>query len=86
MQKNSLDIFYSDTFRIMLILKENTQTINNVSFAPMLYEDIGKQLHITRQTVSKHMDTLKKDGYVKILMRGRIQITNKGLEILNKLS
>ena len=24
MQKNSLDIFYSDTFRIMLILKENT--------------------------------------------------------------
>ena len=86
MQKNELDIFYSDTFRIMLVLKENIQTINNISFSPLLYEEIGHELHITRQTVSKHIDVLKKQGYVKILMRGRIQLTEKGYKLIEKLS
>lgn len=85
MQKHELDMFYSDNFRIMLLLNKTTQKINDVSFSPLLYEDIGKSLHITRQTVGKRINELKKAGYVKILMRGRIQITEKGYELLNKL-
>lgn len=86
MQKHQFDMFYSDKFRIMLLLHETTQSINDVSFSPLLYEEIGKELHLTRQTVSKHVDVLRKEGYLKTIMRGRTQITEKGLKLIEKLS
>lgn len=85
MKKYDLDIFYSDKFRIMLLLRDTTQTINDVSFSPLLYEEMGKELHLTRQTVSKHVEVLRKEGYIKTLIRGRTQITEKGYKLIEKL-
>ena len=81
-----LNIFYSDVFRILSLIKETTQKINDVEFSPISYEDIGKNLNITRQTVSKHINLLKDKEYIKIPKRGKIQITEKGKEIIKKLS
>ena len=81
-----LNVFYSDVFRILLLIKETTQKINDVEFSTISYEDIGKNLNITRQTVSKHINLLKDKGYINILMRGKIQVTKKGKEIIKKLS
>lgn len=80
-----LNIFYSDVFRILLLIKETTQKINDVEFSPISYEDIGKNLNITRQTVSKHIKLLKNKEYIKVPKRGKIQITEKGKEIIKKL-
>ena len=38
MKKYDLDIFYSDKFRIMLLLRDTMQTIGEVTFSPLLYE------------------------------------------------
>lgn len=81
-----LNIFYSDVFRILSLIKETTQKINDVEFSPISYEDIGKNLNITRQTVSKHINLLKDKEYIKIPKRGKIQITEKGKEIIKKLN
>ena len=86
MKKYDLDIFYSDKFRIMLLLRDTMQTIGDVTFSPLLYEEMGKELHLTRQTISKHVDVLKKEGYIKTIIRGRTQITEKGYKLIEKLS
>ena len=81
----NLNIFYSDVFRILLLLKQTTQKINDMEFTSISYEDIGKSLNITRQTVSKHINLLKTQGYINIPKRGKIQITEKGYKIIKKL-
>lgn len=80
-----LNIFYSDVFRILLLIKKTTQKINDVEFTSISYADIGKNLNITRQTVSKHINLLKAQEYIKIPKRGKIQITEKGYKVIKKL-
>ena len=80
-----LNIFYSDVFRILLLIKKTTQKINDVEFTSISYADIGKNLNITRQTVSKHINLLKAQEYIEIPKRGKIKITEKGYKVIKKL-
>ena len=60
-----------------IIYKLNKQKISFVRY------EIS--LNITRQTVSKHINLLKTQGYINIPKRGKIQITEKGYKIIKKL-
>ena len=85
MKRNELDLFINDKFRILQVLKDTEQEIDGKRFSPVLYEEIASKLHLSRQTIAKYIDILKSNGYVKTLMKGRIQLTEKGTKILEEL-
>ena len=84
--KDEFELLYNDYFKILKILKDTTQTIDNISFSPISYEEIGNKLHLTKQTIIKHMSVLKEEGYVVQIKKGRLQVTEKGLRALKKMS
>lgn len=78
-------IFYNDTFKILLALKESEMAIGNEKYSLLLYKDIGDKLGFTRQTVSKYMKVLEENGYIEIINRGRTKITEEGNKIIKKI-
>ena len=85
MKKEELDLLVNDRFRILQFLRDTQQEIEGKRFSPVLYEEIASKLHLSRQTVAKHIDVLKDAGFVKTLIKGRLQLTDKGLKTLSDL-
>lgn len=84
MKKQELDLFINDRFRILQVLRDTQQEFEGKRFSPVLYEEIASNLHLSRQTVAKHIDVLKEKGYVKTLIKGRLQVTDVGLKTLEQ--
>lgn len=85
MKKQELDLFINDRFRILQVLRDTQQEFEGKRFSPVLYEELASNLHLSRQTIAKHIDILKDNGYVKPLIKGRLQLTEKGLKTLEEL-
>lgn len=66
-----------DYLESMLILKEKNGYIRSV--------DISDFLGVTRPSVSAAMKHLREDGYIEMNRSGFITITEKGLEIADKI-
>lgn len=83
--KITFEPFLNEKGLILLLLKNKEITFQDNTYSPLLYEEIAKELHLSKATICKHMEFLKNEGYVKALMKGRLQITKKGNELLEKI-
>lgn len=86
MVKNELEFFTNDYYKIFKILQENQIEINGKTFSPLIQQEIATALHCSRPTVNKMMKELKKQGYIKSLMKGRIELTDKARQIIEILT
>ena len=85
MKERKYALFYNETYEILLKLKEHEVVINNVCYSPLIYQDIGDEVGMTRQTISKYIQILESAGFIKILQKGRIQITEEGNKAIQTL-
>ena len=74
---NSLGKSAEDYLESMIILKEKNGYIRSV--------DISDFLGVTKPSVSAAMKHLREDGYIEMNRSGFITITEKGLEIADKI-
>ena len=84
MEEKDILFFTNNYYRVLLLIDEQEVIFQGKRFTPLLYEEIGGTLHCTRQTASKVIKQLIHNGYVKSLMKGRLQITNKGKYVIQK--
>ena len=85
MSERKYAIFYNETYKVLLKLKEHEIVVNNITYSPLMFKDIGSEVGLTRQTISKYIQILEDAGFIKILQKGKIQITeegNKAIKIL----
>ena len=77
--KNSNDIGKSakDYLESMLILKEKNGYVRSV--------DISELLGVTKPSVSNAMKRLREEGYIEMNRSGFITVTEKGMEIADKI-
>lgn len=77
--KNSSDIGKSaeDYLESMIILKEKNGYVRSV--------DIAGFLGVTKPSVSVAMKRLREDGYIEMDKSGIITVTDKGMEIADKI-
>ncbi len=77
--KNSNELGKSaeDYLESMLILKEKNGYVRSV--------DISELLGVTKPSVSNAMKRLREEGYIEMNRSGFITVTEKGLEIANKI-
>lgn len=85
MGKRKYNIFYNETFNILLVLKDTEIKIGDEYYSPLVFDDIGKIVGMTRQTVAKHIKNLEENGYIETIKRGSIRITDAGNTALKKL-
>ena len=74
---NTIGKSAEDYLESMLILKEKNGYIRSV--------DISDFLGVTKPSVSAAMKHLREDGYIEMNRSGFITITEKGLEIADKI-
>jgi len=77
--KNSSDVGKSaeDYLEAMLVLKEKNGYIRSV--------DIAGHLGVTKPSVSNAMKRLREEGYIEMNRSGFITVTEKGMEIADKI-
>ena len=77
--KNSSDIGKSaeDYLESMIILKEKNGYVRSI--------DIAGFLGVTKPSVSVAMKRLREDGYIEMDKSGLITVTDKGMEIADKI-
>ena len=81
---------FNSNFLILEILHQNKVQLNDETFCSLSQEEIGKELNISRMSVSNGIKQLIKDGYIKV-PEGKNKcyiLTDKALDtmkILNKL-
>ena len=77
--KNSSDIGKSaeDYLESMIILKEKNGCVRSI--------DIAGFLGVTKPSVSVAMKRLREDGYIEMDKSGLITVTDKGMEIADKI-
>lgn len=84
MEQKDIELFTNDYYQILLILEKHEQILYGERFSPLRQQDIAIALHCTSPTANKMVQVLKKQGYIKILMKGRVQLTKKAKTILDK--
>ena len=85
MNERKYAIFYNKAYEVLLNLKEHEITVNNVTYSPLIYRDIGSEVDLTRQTVSQYIQLLEDAGFIKVLQKGKIQITEEGNKAIKQL-
>jgi Mn-dependent DtxR family transcriptional regulator len=77
--KNTSDVGKSaeDYLEAMLVLKEKNGYIRSV--------DISTHLGVTKPSVSNAMKRLREEGYIEMNRSGFITVTDKGMEIADKI-
>lgn len=83
--QEELIFFTNDYFKLLQILKREERVVNNTAFSPLLYKEIAEQMNCSRQTVGKYIQILKEHEYVIPLTRGRLQLTQKSYDVLERL-
>ena len=85
MKKKDYSIFYNDTFKILLIIKESEINLEDGKYSLLTLDDIGKKLSLTRQTIAKHIKILEENGYIENIKKKRFKITNAGYSVIKKI-
>ena len=70
---------------MLRILDAEEFVYKNKRYTALLHEEIALAMNCSRQTVDKMVQNLINAGFVIQLMKGRIQITAKGKNVLKIL-
>lgn len=79
------DMFETNYFRLIKILHENCVTIGGQTYCPLSQSEISRGLDISRPVVSRMMDKLATDGYIIKPSRGKTQLTNKSMSVIEAM-
>ena len=85
MKKKDYSIFYNDTFKILLIIKESEIDLEDGKYSLLTLNDIGNKLSLTRQTIAKHIKILEENGYIENIKKKRFKITDAGYLAIKKM-
>lgn len=79
------EMFETNHFRLIKMLHENCVTVGGKTYCPLSQSEISQGLHISRPVVSRMMDELETDGYIIKLSRGKTQLTNKSMSVIEAM-
>ena len=79
--------FVNDKMKVLLILKEHQVEIEGISVCPLNQQEIANQVPCGKLKANQIIKELIDDGYVEMMrINGRYIITEKGQELLKKMS
>ena len=81
------EFFVNDRYHILKVLYENQVTIGENVFTPITQEELATMTKWSKAKVNKVLNELIDNGYVTVFSgsKGRYQITNNGMGIINQL-
>lgn len=81
------EFFVNDRYHILKVLYENQVTIGENVFTPITQEELATMTKCSKAKVNKVLNELIDNGYVTVFSgsKGRYQITNNGMGIINQL-
>lgn len=82
-----VDMFLNDNYRVLVVLYENQQEINNHVFTAITQQEIADNLGYSLMKINAIIIKLKKYGYINHYRnsRGRYQLTNKAYILINDI-
>ena len=79
--------FVNEKMKVLLIFNENQLEIEGKSICPLNQQEIAGLVHCGKLKVNQIIKELVEEGYVEMMhAKGRYLITNKGYELLEKMS
>lgn len=84
---NEILNFVNEKTKILLIIRENQLEIDGKNICPLNQQEIASLVPCGKLKVNQIVKKLVEEGYVKMIhAKGRYFITNKGYELLEKMS
>lgn len=79
--------FVNEKMKVLFILKEHQVEIDGVNVCPLNQQEISNLVPCGKLKTNQIIKELVDEGYVEMLrVKGRYMITEKGLELLKKMS
>lgn len=78
--------FLTNYYYLIKLIKENTITINNETYCPLLQEEMSQNIGVSRMTINKMCKELIEEGYLINIGKSRLSLTDKGKDIFNKIN
>ena len=79
--------FVNEKTKVLLIIKENQSEIEGKNICSLNQQEIANLVHCGKLKVNQIIKELIEEGYVEMLhAKGCYFITNKGYELLEKMS
>ena len=79
--------FVNEKTKVLLIVRENQLEIEGKNICPLNQQEIASLVPCGKLKVNKIIRELVEEGYVEMVhAKGRYFITNKGYELLEKMS
>jgi len=84
---NEVLSFVNEKTKVLLIFKENKLEIDGKNICPLNQQEIASLVPCGKTKVNQIIKELIEDGYVEMVhAKGRYLITDKGYELLEKMS
>lgn len=82
-----VDMFLNDNYRVLMVLYENQQEINNHVFTAITQQEIADNMGYSLMKINAIIIKLKKYGYINPYRnsRGRYQLTDKAYILINDI-
>lgn len=79
--------FINDKMKVLLILKEHQVEIEGIKLCPLNQQEIANHVPCGKLEANQLINELIDDGYIEMMrFKGRYIITEKGFELLKKMS
>ena len=79
--------FINDKMKVLLILREHQVEIEGIKLCPLNQQDIANHVPCGKLKANQLINELIDDGYIEMMRsKGRYIITEKGFELLKKMS
>lgn len=79
--------FINDKMKVILILKEHQVEIEGIKLCPLNQQEIANHVPCGKLKANQLINELIDDGYIEMMRsKGRYIITEKGFELLKKMS
>jgi predicted transcriptional regulator len=86
-EMNEVLNFVNEKTKVLLIFRENQLKINGKSICPLNQQEIASLVPCGKLKVNQIIKELIEEGYVEMIhAKGRYLVTNKGYELLEKMS
>lgn len=79
--------FINDKMKVILILKEHQVEIEGIKLCPLNQQEIANHVPCGKLKANQLINELINEGYIEMMRsKGRYIITEKGFELLKKMS
>mgnify|MGYP002544813050 FL=1 len=79
--------FINDKMKVLLILREHQVEIEGIKLCPLTQQEIANHVPCGKLKANQLINELIDDGYIEMKRsKGRYIITEKGFELLKKMS